>query len=97
MINTEEWNAYTDHIQERNRYWNALKEVRDEFYAKWDSDDPVKTHDWKRIYSEFSSEGWKVYIEEVYGIKLRFIDGRIASGYDVVDEQKHLIFTLKFL
>jgi len=36
------------------------------------------------------------YVREYYGIKLMYDGDNVSLAYSVVDEQKHLMFVLKF-
>jgi len=36
------------------------------------------------------------YVREYYGVKLQFDGDNVSLAYTVVDEQKHLMFILKF-
>jgi len=36
------------------------------------------------------------YVKEYYGVKLQFDGDNVTLAYSVVDEQKHLMFVLKF-
>jgi hypothetical protein len=65
----------------RWKYWNLLKLVRVEFMANR---------------KEFDGYDFESYIQEKYGIKMNMLDGNISDGYEIVDEQKYLIFLLRF-
>ena len=36
------------------------------------------------------------YVEEYYGVRLKYDGDNVSLAYEVVDEQKHLMFILKF-
>ena len=36
------------------------------------------------------------YVREYYGVKLQYDGDNVSLSYSVVDEQKHLMFVLKF-
>jgi hypothetical protein len=65
----------------RWKYWNLLKLVRKEFMED-------KT--------QFDAYDFETYIENKYGIKMNMVNGNITDGYQIVDEQKYLIFLLRF-
>ena len=65
----------------RWKYWNLLKLVRTEFME---------------VRKEFDAYDFESYIQDKYGIKMNMIDGNITDGYEIVDEQKYLIFLLRF-
>ena len=65
----------------RWKYWNLLKLVRVEFMED-------KT--------QFDGYDFESYIQDKYGIKMNMLDGNISDGYEIVDEQKYLIFLLRF-
>ena len=70
--------------QRRNRwnYWTALKLVRKE-YAETSN-------------GTFNPDDFGTYLEKQYGIKMQVVDGNITDGYKITDEQKYLIYLLKF-
>jgi hypothetical protein len=65
----------------RWKYWNLLKLVRTEFMANR---------------KEFDAYDFEMYLKDKYGIKMNMLDGNISDGYEIVDEQKYLIFLLRF-
>jgi len=65
----------------RWKYWNLLKLVRTEFME---------------VRKEFDAYDFESYIQNKYGIKMNMLDGNITDGYEIVDEQKYLIFLLRF-
>jgi len=65
----------------RWRYWSLLKLVRVEFMEDK---------------SNFDGYDFETYIEDKYGIKMNMVNGNITDGYQIVDEQKYLIFLLRF-
>jgi hypothetical protein len=69
--------------QRRNRwnYWEALKQVRKEFMAQ---------------NKEFDAYDFEDYLIGQYGVKMNIVNGNITDGYEIVNEQKYLIFLLKF-
>jgi hypothetical protein len=69
--------------QRRNRwnYWEALKKVRKEYMAQ---------------NKEFDAYDFEDYLTGKYGLKMNIVNRNITDGYEIVDEQKYLIFLLKF-
>jgi len=62
-------------------YWQTLKEIRKEF---------METQ------KEFDAFAFEEYITNTYGIKMIIIEGNITDKFEVVDQQKHLLFLLKW-
>jgi len=65
----------------RWKYWSLLKLVRVEFMEDK---------------SNFDGYDFETYLEDKYGIKMNMVNGNITDGYQIVDEQKYLIFLLRF-
>ena len=63
-------------------YFVRLRKVK----AEWDQR-------WKAGYQE---SNFPQYLEETYGIKMKMDDSGIDIAYDIIDEQKHTLFLLKF-
>ena len=63
-------------------YFVRLRKVK----AEWDQR-------WKAGYHE---SNFPQYLEETYGIKMKMDDSGIDMTYDIIDEQKHTLFLLKF-
>lgn len=73
-------------IEQRKKrwdYWAALKQIRKEYIAE-------------TAIGQFDAYDFEDYIEANYGIKMNVVDGNITDGYKVMDEQKYLIFLLKY-
>ena len=65
----------------RWNYWEALKKVRKEYMLQ---------------NKEFDAYDFEDYLVGQYGLKMNIVNGNITDGYEIVDEQKYLIFLLKF-
>jgi hypothetical protein len=65
----------------RWNYWEALKKVRKEYMSQ---------------NKEFDAYDFEDYLVGQYGLKMNIVNGNITDGYEIVDEQKYLIFLLKF-
>lgn len=62
-------------------YWRVLKSIREEFMV---------------TQKEFDAFAFDNYITNTYGIKMIIIEGSITDEFEVVDQQKHLLFLLKW-
>jgi hypothetical protein len=70
----------------RNTWWRALRETRIELMNGSDNKDKLP-----------SGAEVAAYMIEQYGMKIGFSDGHnIDAHYAIVDEHKHLLWTLKF-
>ena len=69
--------------QRKNRwnYWDLLKKVRVEFMESQ---------------TEFDAYLFEDYIQAKYGVKMNIVNGNITDGYQIVDEQKYIVFLLRF-
>ena len=65
----------------RWNYWEALKKVRKEYMLQ---------------NKEFDAYDFEDYLVGQYVLKMNIVNGNITDGYEIVDEQKYLIFLLKF-
>jgi hypothetical protein len=65
----------------RNDFWATLKKLRDEFQNEHTNFDAYEFEEW---------------ITDKYGIKLNFVEGNIGGDYQIVDEQKYILYVLKF-
>jgi hypothetical protein len=70
-----------DKRKNRWNYWEALKKVRKEYMEQ---------------NTEFDAYDFEDYLTGQYGLKMNIVNGNITDGYEIVDEQKYLIFLLKF-
>ena len=79
-------------------YWEALKEIRAEYATTISPNeslfDPYKFSEY--IESKYGINKFSEYIESKYGIKMHTSHDNITDKYDIVDEQKYLIFLLKW-
>jgi hypothetical protein len=71
-----------DFRKNRWKYWKLLKQARVEFMEE----DKTNYYD----------HDFETYIENKYGLKMILVNGNITDGYTIVDEQKYLIFLLRF-
>lgn len=83
VLNSDEENLklFLEERNRRNNFWATLKVLRTEFQVEHEQFDAYVFEDW---------------VEKKYGIKLNFVEGGIGGDYRVVDEQKYLIYLLKF-
>jgi hypothetical protein len=77
--------------KERWDYWEALRDIRAEYLASLGHTDNQYVAVLTNNPYMFSD-----YIESKYGIRMGFVNGNITDRYDIVDEQKYLIFLLKW-
>ena len=70
-----------DKRKNRWNYWEALKKVRKEYMSQ---------------NNEFDAYDFEDYLTGQYGLKMNIVNGNITDGYEIVNEQKYLIFLLKF-
>lgn len=81
-LNIEE-TKYAEYIDKRRKYWESLRKIRKE-YSEATGD------------HQFNANAFELYVEKTYGIRLVYYEGNIAGTYEIIDEQKHLIYLLKF-
>jgi len=81
-LNIEE-TKYAAYIDKRRKYWESLRKIREE-YSKTIGN------------NLFNANDFEMHVEETYGIRLVYYEGNIAGTYEILDEQKHLIYLLKF-
>ena len=67
--------------KERYEFWQTLKKLRKEF-----------TEDGRN----FDADEFIVWIEEKYGFKLILNETGITDDYTISDEQKYIIFKLRY-
>lgn len=65
----------------RWNYWQSLKNIRKDF---------METR------AEFDVYDFRRHVEDIYGIKMFISEGEITDTFIVVDEQKYLIFLMKW-
>ena len=65
----------------RWNYWQSLKNIRKDF---------MKTH------AEFDVYDFRFHVEDIYGIKMFISEGEITDTFTVIDEQKYLVFLMKW-
>jgi len=71
----------------RDNYWEMLRGARSEFF---------KITGQAAEYESWSSGGFYHYLKQNYGLQVETIDGKITGEYAVVNEQKYLLFIMKF-
>ena len=65
----------------RDQYWTQLRRVRQEF---------------DETNQSFTLSAFRHYLIENYGIEIYYSDSKITDEFKIVDEQKYLVFSLKF-
>jgi hypothetical protein len=67
--------------RKRDQYWSMLCLASEEFLKLTCSTDPG---------------AFFHYLKQNYGLHIDLIDGKLTSKYTVINEQKYLIFLMKF-
>lgn len=80
-----EWEE--DRKRNRNKYWAMLRKANADY---------LKLTEQASIEYELGQGAFYYYLQQNYGLKVELIDGKIAGDYHVVDEQKYLLFVLKY-
>ena len=83
----EDEKALQEFRKKRNQYWSMLRRARADF---------IKLTEQAAIEYEIGEDAFYYYLSQNYGLQVELIDGRIAGDYVIVDEQKYLLFLLKF-
>ena len=73
--------------RKRDQYWAMLYNARQEY---------LKLTDQEAAEFNMNSSAFFYYLKQHYGLQVATIDGKITGEYAVVDEQKYLIFLMKF-
>lgn len=68
------------------KHWKTLIKAKANFDKLWA--ESGKPEDIDAFYS---------WLEETYGIRLQRIEGMIGQDFTIVDEQKYLVYKLKFV
>lgn len=79
--------ALQEQRKKRDRYWAMLYESRQEF---------LKLTEQAQIEYDIPSGAFFYYLKQNYGLQVETIDGQITGNYAVVNEQKYLLFLMKF-
>ena len=75
-----------EYRQKRWDYWAMLRKAKDEYIKETGQENEPGLIPYK----------FYEHLESVYGIKLRTGPDGITDKFDIVDEQKYLIFKLRF-
>ncbi len=73
--------------KKRDQYWSMLRRAKTDF---------IKLTDQACLEYEIGEDAFYYYLRQNYGLQVELIDGKIAGDYVIVDEQKYLLFLLKF-
>jgi hypothetical protein len=90
---------YSDRETRLNTLIGQVTETSVGKYEHWRTLQQAKAeHDNLRISQGLSFElgAFATWLEETYGIRLIKEEGMIGPGFDIVDEQKYLVYKLKF-
>ena len=80
-----QWEA--ERKQERNRYWVMLRKAKNDW---------LKLTEQAALEYDLDDGAFYYYLQQNYGLRIELIDGKIGPEYAVVDEQKYLLFILKY-
>lgn len=67
-------------------HWRTLQQAKNEFEDQCQTQG--KTYDVGAFYA---------WLEQNYGIRLEKIEGMIGPDFNIIDEQKYLVYKLKFV
>jgi hypothetical protein len=73
--------------RKRDRYWKMLYNARQEY---------LKLTDQESAEFNMNSGAFFYYLKQHYGLQVETVDSKITGDYAVVDEQKYLLFLLRF-
>jgi hypothetical protein len=73
--------------RKRDQYWAMLYNARQEF-LKVTGQPPTDIN--------MNPGAFFYYLKQYYGLLVETVDGKITGEYAVIDEQKYLIFLMKF-
>jgi hypothetical protein len=66
-------------------YWSMLKQLLDDYNKE------------NKIKVNMDDKHFNRYLVEIYGFKIVYEDGYIVEKPRIVDQEKYLMFTLKYL
>lgn len=89
MVREHNLKAENDKRQAQLLYWNRLRGARTEYADETGSDPHARV-------TANDDSGFFNWMQRKYGVKLEFIDGHISGAYTVVNDNKFLLFTLKY-
>ena len=82
-LDKENHDSFLEERKRRNNFWSTLNLLRTEYQVN---------------HPQFDAYEFEKWVTEKYGIKLNFVGphNHIGGDYQIVDEQKYLIYLLKF-
>lgn len=83
----EDEKALQEQRKKRNQYWSMLRRAKADF---------IKLTDQASIEYEMGDNAFYYYLKQNFGLQVELIDSSIAGDYNVVNEQKYLLFLLKY-
>jgi hypothetical protein len=98
MINNN--HLYTDFETKLDTLIGRVTETSVGEYEHWRTLQQAKAeHDNLRIAKglKFELGAFAEWLEDVYGIQLEKVDGMIGVKFNIIDEQKYLVYKLKFV
>ena len=75
----------TELTVEKYNHWRTLQQAKSEY-------DNIRIAEGIK----FELDGFKTWMEETYGVQLEKVDGMIGPNFNIIDEQKYLVYKLKF-
>lgn len=86
-MNAEDFVPLQELRKQRDRYWAMLRKAKDDYLKL--TDNAVLEH-------EMGEGAFYYYLQQHYGLKVELIDGKIGADHAITDEQKYLLFILKY-
>ncbi len=69
--------------QNRQKYWRALKEIRNEYLKE-------------TIDTDYDAVRFLTWVEEKYGFRPAMFDSYLTDDFEVVDQKKFIVYILKY-
>ena len=77
--------------ESRFRYWEAIRKLRVVFTEETGTDPLDDIYETECVLDEFYK-----WVEDTCGFKPTIVDGMITEKYEITDEQKYLIYLIKY-
>jgi len=71
-------------IGSESKIWEKISSARKHHSAEWS------------LNTSHTNDTFNLWLLDTYGIKLGYTDGMINLQFDIIDEQKYLLFLLKY-
>lgn len=79
----QEWEQ--ERKSRRTQYWAMLKRAWNDYKAGYGDE-----------YYEANLSGFRYWMERTWGVQIEVVDGNFGAEYAVSDEQKFLLFRIKY-